>query len=182
MRLTPGQAWAKSVLFLKTERNSGYEWNFPGLAARRETTLSHIHHCSFLIPRFLEANIYVTKYHQKSFFFFPFYNFTSISDSHTFLVFSFLLVCFVFLLDPGIRRHLAANCETRSQWTSSAGPTSGRPRSRRQRTRSVGPVQPQRTSAELRLTERSTRLTVVWSLSPTARSERRQWWWWRFRR
>jgi hypothetical protein len=34
---------------------------------KRETTLSHVHHCSFLAPCFLEGNIYVTKYHQVVF-------------------------------------------------------------------------------------------------------------------
>ncbi len=58
---------AKSVLFLKTERKSGYEWNFLGLAARRETTLCHVHHRLFLELRFLEANFYVTKYHHIPF-------------------------------------------------------------------------------------------------------------------
>jgi hypothetical protein len=57
--LDPGVG-AKSVLFLKTERNSRYQWNFPGLAAKRETTLSQVHHRLFLKIRFLEANIYVT--------------------------------------------------------------------------------------------------------------------------
>jgi hypothetical protein len=55
------------VLYPKTERTSEYKMELPGLIARRETTLSHIHHRSFLKPRFLEANIFETKYHQNSF-------------------------------------------------------------------------------------------------------------------
>ncbi len=67
----------KPVLSFKTERISGYEMGFPCLIAGRETTLSHVHHRSFLEPRFLDANIYVTKYHQITF-----YNFTSKSDNN----------------------------------------------------------------------------------------------------
>ncbi len=47
-----GRGQSPYYLFLKTERNSGYKWNFSGLVAGQETTLSHIHHRLFLKPHF----------------------------------------------------------------------------------------------------------------------------------
>ncbi len=70
---------ARSVLFPKTERNRGYEWNFPGLVAGRETTLSYLHHRLFPEPFLSKQMFYVTKYRQIHFFF---YNFTSKSGTY----------------------------------------------------------------------------------------------------
>jgi hypothetical protein len=61
------QVGAKSVLCLKTERNSAYKWNSPALSLGKRQFLSHVHHRSFLKPRFLKA-IYVTKISPKFFF------------------------------------------------------------------------------------------------------------------
>ncbi len=53
----PG-AGAKSVLFLKTKKNSGYEWNFPSLPAGPETTLSHVRRRSVLYTFFFSKKMF----------------------------------------------------------------------------------------------------------------------------
>ncbi len=72
---TPGRG-SKSALYLKTEKDSRYGVEIPRLITEQETTLSHVHHRSFLEPRFLK---------QRSMWLSPkfiFYNFTSKSDSY----------------------------------------------------------------------------------------------------
>jgi hypothetical protein len=55
--------------------------NSPALyVAEQETTLSYVHHRLFLEPRFLEANIYVTKYHQDFIFTILHQNLTDIQN------------------------------------------------------------------------------------------------------
>jgi hypothetical protein len=49
------------------QRGIAVQMEVPGLVAEQETTLSHVHHRSFLKPHFLKANIYVTKYRQNFF-------------------------------------------------------------------------------------------------------------------
>ncbi len=62
-----GEVGGRSLYYILRQRGITVQKEFPGLVAERETTLPHVHHRLFLKPRFLEATIYVTKYHQNSF-------------------------------------------------------------------------------------------------------------------
>jgi hypothetical protein len=65
--LNPGAGVEVRTISLRQRSIAGTN-GIPRLITEQETTLSHVRHRSFLEPRFLKANIYVTKYHQKILF------------------------------------------------------------------------------------------------------------------